>query len=292
MPARLAILHENPSWFGPLFAALRAGGLDYEEWRADSLELDPCRSSLPDLVFNRMSASAHWRGHGHARFAALELLRMLESRGADVVNGSRSFEVETSKLAQTLAFRKAGVATPRTVAVNAPDSLIAAARSVGYPLVVKPNCGGAGHGVLRIGNESELLSARLDYGCDHILVLQREVTTDTLLRIEVLDGEVLYAVRVERQPGQVQLCPADACAAGARFLPVQIPLALEQAALAVARAAHFDLGSVECFVEPRTQEPVFFDINVLSNFVPEIAPYDRLVAYLRRRLASSGRHSR
>lgn len=286
MLARIAVLHENPAWLQPLFAELKRAGIVFEEWRADSLTIDPRRTAFPDLVFNRMSASAQWRGHAHARFAALELLRMLEARGVDVINGARAFELETSKLAQLDAFRRAGVHAPATLAVNHPDEIAKAARRLGFPLIVKPNCGGAGHGVLRIANEQELAGAHFDFGCDHIILLQQDVSTETLLRIEVLDGQVLYAVRVERAPGQVMLCPADACAAQARFIPTQIPYALEQAVLAVARAARFDLGSVECFLSPRTGDPVFFDINVLSNFVPDLAPWSRVIEFLRRRLNS------
>ncbi len=289
MLARLAILHEHPDWLAPLFAELKRAGIHFEEWRADSLTIDPGRTTYPDVVLNRMSASAQWRGHANARFAALELLRLLEARGVDVINGARSFELETSKLAQTDAFRRAGVRSPVTLAVNHPGQVAAAAARIGFPLIAKPNCGGAGHGVLRIANERELAEARLDFGCDQILLLQQDVATETLLRIEILDGQVLYAVRVERAAGQMMLCPADVCKSQARFVPVRIPYELEQSALAIARAAKFDLGSVECFLPPRGADPVFFDINVLSNFVPELAPWEHVIAFLKRRLNSRPR---
>lgn len=293
--ARLAILYEHPEWFRPLFAALRARSLDWEEWPAAGLVIDAGRRRMPDLVVNRMSASASWRGHGAGQFAVAELLALLEGRGVEVVNGSAAYAIEISKIRQAAAFRRAGVRSPATVAVNARELLPEAARSVGYPLFVKPNCGGAGHGVRRFASEAELVGAMagLEAGVDHLFLVQAAAPVGELIRIEVLGGEVLYAVRVERGEGQYGLCPADSCGNGVRFAPVQLPLALEREALAVARAARLDLGGVECFVDARTGEAVFYDINALSNFVANarellgFCPTARLVDYLERRLAAA-----
>lgn len=292
LPARLAILYEHPEWFRPLFEALRAQSIAYEEWRAESLRLDTGRRRYPDLVFNRMSPSAAWRGHGCGQFAVGELLALLESRGVEVVNGSAAYAVEVSKLRQAEVFRKAGVRYPATLAVNQRNLLIEAARTLGYPLFVKPNCGGAGHGVRRFESEAALTAALdgLEPGIDGLFLLQTAAPAGELLRIEVLGGELLYAVRIEREAGQFALCPADACGAGVRFVPVTLPVALEREALAVARAARLDVGGVECFIDPRSGEAVFCDINALSNFVAGarellgFCPTRRLVDYLARRL--------
>jgi glutathione synthase/RimK-type ligase-like ATP-grasp enzyme len=295
MSARLAILYEHPEWFRPLFAALRDHGIGYEEWPADRLLLDPARARYPDLVLNRMSASAAWRGHGCAQFAVAGLLALLEDRGVEVVNGAAAYAVEISKLRQASVFRRAGVRAPATLAVNRRDELPEAARALGYPLFVKPNCGGAGHGVSRFDAEAELLAAlpALDPGIDGIFLLQAAAPAGDLLRIEVLGGEVLYAVRIDRPADHFALCPADACAAdGVRFTPVTLPVTLEREALAIARAARLDVGGVECFLDPRSGEAVFYDINALSNFVANardllgFCPTARFAGYLARRLAA------
>lgn len=293
--ARLAILYEHPEWFRPLFAALRDRSIGFEQWHAAALLMDAGRVRYPDVVFNRMSASAAWRGNGAARFAVAELLALLESRGVEVVNGGAAFAVEVSKLRQADVFRRAGVRHPATVAVTARERLPEAARSLGYPVFVKPNCGGAGHGVRRFASENELLGAisTLEAGIDGIFVMQTAAPAGDLLRIEVLGGEVLYAVKIQRAEGQFALCPADACGAGVTFTAVQIPVALEREALAVARAARMDVGGVECFVDVRTGEACFYDINVLSNFVANareivgFCPTSRLVDYLARRLRAA-----
>ena len=115
---RLAILYEHPRWFEGLFAELRARGIPFEEWKAESLALDPERAEWPDLVLNRMSASARWRGHGCGQFAVLEMLRLLEARRVAVINGCAAYEVEISKLRQLEIFSRCGLSSPRTRAAN------------------------------------------------------------------------------------------------------------------------------------------------------------------------------
>lgn len=293
--ARLAILYEHPEWFRGLFSALKGRALDYEEWRADSLIIDDARRSYPDLVFNRMSASAAWRGHGCAQFAVAELLALLESRGVEVVNGSAAYAIEVSKIRQAAAFRKAGVRHPATMAVNRSERLPEAARSLGFPVFVKPNCGGAGHGVHRFDDEDALLAtlSAIEPSIDGLFLLQTAAPSGDLLRIEFLGSEILYAVRIDRNAEQFALCPADACGGGVRFTPVQLPVALEREALAISRAARLDLGGVECFLDPRTGDAVFYDINALSNFVANarellgFCPTERLVDFVVRRLNSA-----
>ena len=44
---RLAILYEHPRWFEGLFAELRARGIAFDQWKAESLALDPERAEWP-----------------------------------------------------------------------------------------------------------------------------------------------------------------------------------------------------------------------------------------------------
>ena len=55
----IAILHEHPDWFRPLFAELERRGLPYERLDAASHRYDPSERELPwSLVFNRASMSS------------------------------------------------------------------------------------------------------------------------------------------------------------------------------------------------------------------------------------------
>lgn len=298
MPARIAILYEHPQWFSGLFATLRARGIPFELWQAESLVIDPDRREWPDLVFNRMSASAAWRGHARAQFAAGELLSLLEARRVPVVNGSAAYAVEISKIRQADVFRRCGLSTPAARAANSPEALEQAARDLRFPVLVKPNCGGAGFGIRRFDSPRELADAagEVEFGADGIALVQEYHAPrgGFITRVEVLDGAVLYAIGVEASG--FNLCPADLCA-GARALTVQsqtISPAIEDAVLAVARAARLDLGGIEFLYDAATGEPMFYDINVLSNFVANAAqvvgfdPNARLADYLARRLQAIG----
>ncbi len=292
--ARIAVLYEHPEWFTPLFDELRRRGRDFDEWPAESLLIDPDRRHWPEVVVNRMSTSAQWRGHGAGQFAVLELLELLEARGVQVINGSRAYSIDISKIRQTEVYRRAGVRSPKTIAVNHAALVIDAARRIGFPVIVKPNCGGAGSGVQRFETPQTLqaAAATLDSGCDRVLIVQEVIPGGDLLRTEVIDGQVIYTVKIDRPQGMYHLCPADACAAGATFTKVLASREIENAALAIARAAKIDAGGIECFVDPQTGEGVYYDINALSNFVADAKsvlgfnPMEKFVDAIERRLGS------
>lgn len=299
--ARLAILYEHPSWFRPLFEALARAGIAYEPWRAEELAFGLDETEWPDLVLNRMSASAAWRGHGRAQFAVRELLAVLEGRRVAVVNGAAAYELEISKVRQMELFRRAGARVPRTGAANCPGQLARAARGLAFPVMVKPNCGGAGAGVRRFDAPSQLEAGADEavFGCDNVALVQEHIPSrdGACYRIEILDGEILYCVKVQRDGAGYNLCPADACASAAKPVFTRCEPLPEAAAIAlnVARLGRIDLCGIEYIIDHRTGEPVFYDLNVLSNFVADARtvvgfdPHERLADYLGRRLHALGR---
>lgn len=294
MSARLAILYEHPTWFQPLFEELFRRGIRFEEWRADKLTWEGCRPSGVQLVFNRMSASARWRGHEGAQFAALAYLKHLEECGVETVNGSRSYEYEISKARQLDLFRRCGVPSPNTRIVNHPSLLEEAARGLKFPVVVKPNCGGAGKGICRADTLAAIASLQPDFGADHTALIQEyiEPAGGHVLRVEVLGGEVLYTMEVAAV--SFNLCPADTCSRGQRQF-VDPPREVAEMALALARHADIDIGGFEFLYDTRSRQWLCYDVNVLSNFASnacehlQFDPTARLVDYLVRRLEASAR---
>ncbi len=299
--ARLAILYEHPSWFRPLFAALERAGIAWEEWKAEELAFGLEDPDWPDLVFNRMSASAAWRGHGHAQFAVRELLGVLEARRVPVVNGLSAYELEISKIRQIELFRRAGARVPRTAAGNCLKQLARSAERLRFPVIMKPNCGGAGAGVRRFDSPAQL-EAGVDeaaFGCDNVALVQEHIPSrdGACYRIEILDGEALYCLKVQRDGAGYNLCPADACASEAKPVFTRCEPLPEAAATAlnVARLGRIDLCGVEYIIDHRTGGPVFYDLNVLSNSVANAKdvvgfdPHERLVEYLGRRLHALSR---
>jgi len=97
----LAIYHEHPDWFRPLFAELERRSVPYIRLDAASHTYDPGEPDVPyGLVFNRASPSAYLRSHGQSTFYTLQWLRHLERLGVPVVNGSAAYSVDTSKALQ------------------------------------------------------------------------------------------------------------------------------------------------------------------------------------------------
>lgn len=302
----IGIVYEHPEWFRPLFAELDRRGLPYEPLDATRLAFDPDdREVRNSLLVNRMSPSAWTRGHEHAIFHTLQYLAHLESIGAPVLNGRVAYELELSKARQASLLGQLGIAHPRTRVVAAGGNLVAAADALEFPVLVKPNIGGSGAGIVSYESPEELAAARPAAGLDGTLLVQEHLPAagDSIVRVELLDGEYLYAIRILLLPGSFNLCPADYCelpgiadGVSGRGLPIEAytpPPEVIEDARRIAHAAGLDVGGVEYLVNERTGEPTFYDINALSNFVADAAnvvgfdPWVPFVDYLETR-ASPG----
>src|SRR5437868_15367731 len=91
MTARpIAVHHEHPDWFRPLFAELDRRGLPYVRLDPRAHVFDPAAGCDYALVFNRMSPSAYLRGGVQGIFYTLAWLAHLERLGVPVVNGRRA----------------------------------------------------------------------------------------------------------------------------------------------------------------------------------------------------------
>jgi hypothetical protein len=80
-------------------------------------------------------------------------------------------------------------------------------------LLVKPNVGGSGAGIRSFERPEELERADLDFGLDGTGLVQEQLPAEGefIVRVEILDGEFLYAIRILLVPGSFNLCPADYC---------------------------------------------------------------------------------
>src|SRR5262249_25711001 len=167
----IAIYHEHPDWFRPLFAELERRGVPYARLDAAHHRYEPGAARPPyALLFNRMSPSAWRRGVGHGIFYTAQYLDQLERHGVRVVNGSRAFLTEISKARQLALLDSLGLAFPRARVIHDPRQAPAAAGGLRFPVVVKPNIGGSGAGVRRFDTIQALQKAAddgtLDLGVD------------------------------------------------------------------------------------------------------------------------------
>jgi hypothetical protein len=289
----VGILYEHPLWFEPLFAELDRRGVPYEKVDAARHVFDPAERESPySLVVNRMSPSAWTRGNGRAIFHTLHYLTYLEEIGAPTVNGRAAYEFELSKARQVALMARLGIRHPRTRVVDDPGSAADAAADLAFPVLVKPNVGGSGAGIRSFATLDELAAAELDFGLDATGIVQEQLPArgDAVVRVEILGGEYLYAIRLLLSPGSFNLCPADYCelpgiadGVSGRGLPIDgydPPEDVIEDAKRLVAAAGMDVGGVEYLVDDRDGVPTFYDVNALSNFVAnatEVVGFDPFV---------------
>lgn len=313
---RVAVLYEHPEWFLPLFAALDRRGLEVVRVDATRLRWDPAASPAFSLLLNRMSPSAHTRGHGHAIHAAAAFVAWCESYGVSVINGSAAYHLELSKSAQLDLLHRLRLRSPRARVVNNSAEAPQAAAGLRFPIVVKPNIGGSGAGIQRFDTPGALAAAAgtgaIDLGIDSTALVQEFLPArgGTITRLELLNDQLLYAIEITPPAGHgFNLCPADICQTGDDV--ISAPLALcptrpamdirvatpprdvVDAAQRIARAGRLDVCGIEYLVDERDGLPYIYDINALSNFVtdaPRIVgfdPFERFAAYIGQRLEAS-----
>lgn len=303
----IAIYYEHPEWFRPLFAELERRNtphvlVDARRHRYDAGAANG--DAQYSLVFNRMSPSAYTRGNGHGIFYTLNYLAHLERGGTRVVNGHRAFQHETSKARQLDLLESLGLPYPKARVINHPEQALSAAVGLRYPIVVKPNIGGSGTGVVRFNDAKELAKAirdnKIDLGIDSTGLVQEFIPAkgNFITRVEVLGGKYLYAIKVHLTGDTFNLCPGDICqdTSGAELTrticaadapknglkvegytpPAEVIAAVEQ----IADATGIEVGGIEYIVDERDGQLYYYDINALSNFVadgPKVVGFDPFV---------------
>lgn len=318
----LAVYHEHPEWFKPLFAELERRGIPYVRLDAARHRFDPAEEVPYSLVLNRMSPSAYNRGAGNAIFYTGSYLAHLEQRGVRVVNGYRAWLTETSKAFQLSLLERLGLPYPKARVIDHADQAVAAAEGLRFPIVVKPNIGGSGAGVTRFDSVDELRAAaalgELKLGIDGTALVQEFIPAESsrIVRVEVLDGKYLYGIRIYTPGNSFDLCPADVCqrvdgaALDAQICAVDAPkrgLRVEgydppaeivaQVERVMAKAG-IEVGGIEYMIDERDGRLYYYDVNALSNFVadaPNVVgfdPFARLVDFLEREAAAAARDAK
>jgi len=170
-------------------------------------------------------------------------------------------------------------------------------------VLLKPNIGGSGAGIVRFDSPAALEAApAVHFGPDGTALLQEHVEPagNAIVRVEVLDGEALYAIRIVRAAESFNLCPADLCqlpapasdaslgacpvspTPGLAVTRYDAPAACVETAQRLTRAASIDVGGVEYLVSAEDGEAYFYDVNATSNFVanaPEVLGFDPFVRF-------------
>lgn len=303
-PAELGVLYEHPAWFDRLFADLDRRAIRYHKLLAPDHFYDPgARDERLRVIFNRMSPSADRRNHGSGIFYTQSWLSHHEALGSRVINGSKAFRYETSKALQLSLLYSLDLPFPKARVIHDPKHAVEASEGLRFPVVVKPNVGGSGAGIVRFDRRDDLAAAinegRIALGYDHVGLVQEFIPArgGHITRVETLAGKYLYAIQVHLTGETFDLCPADICQttrgesltnacvveaakAGLKVESYAPPADVVSAVERIVQAAGIEVGGIEYVIDDRDGQLYFYDVNALSNFVadaPRVIGFDPFV---------------
>ncbi|GIW73953.1 MAG: lysine biosynthesis enzyme LysX [Phycisphaerales bacterium] len=137
-----------------LLDELERRGVCVELLHADEAVLELSRPG--GLALGRLAGVSVLLDRCLSHSKALAVVRAFESASVLTVNRSSVTRVCGDKLLTTLALADAGVPTPRTMAAFSMQGALAAAESLGYPVVLKPCIGSWGRMVGRLHDRDGL----------------------------------------------------------------------------------------------------------------------------------------
>jgi len=210
-------------------------------------------------------------------------LRSAEMCGVSTVNGLSCFAVGTSKLLHHELFDLVGVESPRWLQVSSgarPSDVIKTVDDAGlqYPLLLKPNSGGFGAGIVSITCATDLTEDILEVALetDGFAVLQEFETSrgGYIYRVFFIDSKVQCAVRVRA----TDLDGFNACVCSTAYEYWECPSDVADSVSRMAKAAGADCGSVELMYTSGSR-PLYFDFNLLST-MPNERCYEDLADFI------------
>jgi biotin carboxylase len=280
MTAEIFIIHENPDWLPPFAAAFAERGERFTDWNMADRDLDLSQTPPEGVFYNRMSASSFTRGHDRVPELTSITLAWLERHGRRVINGSRALQLEINKAAQYAALEAAGITVPRTlVGLGSPAIARLLDQFDKGPVILKPNRGGKGSGV--VGFETPAAAAAalaagdIEPSIDGVTLAQSYIQSPRgiVTRAEFVGGKFHYAVEIDATKG-FELCPAEVCQIPGQEAPPQftiieaIDCALQHRFEAFLAANDIAIAGIE-FVTDAAGQTYSYDVNTNTNYNPE-----------------------
>lgn len=170
--------------------ALRAGGVDAYAVDGVPALIEQIRQHRVDRVFNILHGS-----HGGGEDGVLQGL--LDAFGVPYTgSGVLGSALSMDKIRSKQVWLALGLPTPRYVRLSPGDDVVAAARSLGLPVIVKPACEGSSVGVSRVFDESQLQSA-VDLAARYPgELLMEQLIVGGEYTVGILAGQALPSIRI------------------------------------------------------------------------------------------------
>lgn len=140
---RIAILHEDLEWVEKEFKRLfERKNVQVDLIDIRDLSFPPDKKLLGySLVLNRVYASVANRNYENVK-KAIKTVDWLEANGVTVVNSSNASKADYSKYWASKFLEKRGILTPKTYLVDAKAEIGSVTAKLGFPVVIKQDCGG------------------------------------------------------------------------------------------------------------------------------------------------------
>lgn len=311
---KIAFLYEHPNWSNQLIQCFKENGIELKLLNIDELAFDTGQLDVDfDLLINRVNIMPYEQHDSAVVFHTLHFLNWLELTNVQVVNGARAHYTGSSKAVQNGIFAKLGLYFPQAIAIYKVADALTAAEKIGYPLIVKPNIGGSGRGVVKYNNSDELQrdinNHVLKLGVDRSGLVQEHIESDGYIyRVEILGDQLFYAIKQKIIADQFNYCAADGChvpevhpeqecefdfcttdptAHIELFVPTDDTVAQ---VVSIIHEAKADVGGVEFLLSQKTDYPCFYDFNPYSNFVSHgerllgFSPEQRYVDFIKAKI--------
>jgi len=184
-------------------------------------------------------------------FRSLHLTGILENKGIHVINNLSSAQTCGNKLFSTLALRKAGVPTPRTMAAFSSGSAFKALDNLKYPAVLKPVMGSWGRLVAPL-NDPESATAIIEdreqmSSLYQIYYIQKRVNRPPRdIRSFVIGDQFVTAIYRYSAPKEWRTNTAR----GGKAEPCPRTKELEELSLQAAKAVGGEIIGVDCMETP------------------------------------------
>ncbi len=221
---------------------------------------------LPDVLVSASTTDC---------LTALDATRVMATAGVPVVNSPDAIERSAHKFRTGLALQAAGVRHPRVLQVCTETAATAAARRLGYPVVLKAPDGSEGTAVFLVGEECEMPAAvarlRRVSGQDPVgwtPLLVQEFIAESMghdKRVLVVGGHAVAAMERVARRGEWR----SNLSQGAHPRPATLTAAEASAAVKSVLALGLDFGVVD--VMPLSAGPAVLEVNSFGDLVDIVA---------------------
>jgi D-alanine-D-alanine ligase len=178
-----------------VLAALKARGVDAHAIDGIPALLDALRAGHFARVFNILHGQ-HGGGEDGVLQGALESLHVPYT-GSGVLGSALSMDKTRSKR----VWQSLGLPTPKFVALPRGADVHAAAKEIGFPLIVKPACEGSSVGVTRVFEEKDL---------DAAVALAEKYPGDLLMETLIEGDELTVAILGRQVLPSIHIVPKSA----------------------------------------------------------------------------------